>query len=491
MQRAILDGVNVINFSISGGSNPFGDAVEMAFLDAYNAGVFVAASAGNAGPGANTVDHRGPWTTTVASATSDGTATATLTVAGTPTALTLVGQSITPTGVPVAAEVVINTGDLLCQSPAPAGTFAGKIVVCRRGVNDRVAKSANVAAGGAVGMVLYNPYPSRSTSTSTRCQPSTCRTMKGPPSWRSSAPTRARRRYVAGRARHASWRCAGEFQLAGRVGHDARRPEARHHGARRRDPCGLHGDGVRLAHRYVRPPERHLDGEPAHRGRGGPAKAKYPTWTPGQIKSALMTTSRTGVLKEDGVTPATPFDIGAGRADLATAMAPGLTFSATGADLVSLAGNLSVANQPSIYLPSNPGKISLVRSAQSMLAVNKTWRITAVADPGLVITVPSLFFVPAGRAASLVIALDVSLVPVGATRHGRLSMVTTDGTHRATLPISVVRRDGGTVISQTCDATSFSVGQTTNCAVSVTNTTFAPQTVAVGIACPPESPWPA
>ena len=44
------DGVNVINFSISGGANPYSDAVELAFLDAYNAGVFVAASAGNAGP---------------------------------------------------------------------------------------------------------------------------------------------------------------------------------------------------------------------------------------------------------------------------------------------------------------------------------------------------------------------------------------------------------------------------------------------------------
>ena len=50
VQKAITDGVNVINFSISGGDNPYGDAVELAFLDAYNAGVFVAASAGNSGP---------------------------------------------------------------------------------------------------------------------------------------------------------------------------------------------------------------------------------------------------------------------------------------------------------------------------------------------------------------------------------------------------------------------------------------------------------
>ena len=60
MAQAILDGVQVINFSISGGTDPFSDPVELAFLDAYAAGVFVSASAGNDGPGADTVNHRRP-----------------------------------------------------------------------------------------------------------------------------------------------------------------------------------------------------------------------------------------------------------------------------------------------------------------------------------------------------------------------------------------------------------------------------------------------
>ena len=61
VEQAILDGVDVINFSICGGTDPFTDPVELAFLDAYAAGVFVAASAGNAGPGAGTANHLGPW----------------------------------------------------------------------------------------------------------------------------------------------------------------------------------------------------------------------------------------------------------------------------------------------------------------------------------------------------------------------------------------------------------------------------------------------
>ena len=45
------------------------DPVELAFLDAYAAGVFVAASAGNDGPGASTANHLSPWVTTVAAST--------------------------------------------------------------------------------------------------------------------------------------------------------------------------------------------------------------------------------------------------------------------------------------------------------------------------------------------------------------------------------------------------------------------------------------
>ena len=69
IQKAIPDSVNVINFSISGGANPYADPVELAFLSAYDAGIFVAASAGNSGPGPETVDHRGPWVTTVGAST--------------------------------------------------------------------------------------------------------------------------------------------------------------------------------------------------------------------------------------------------------------------------------------------------------------------------------------------------------------------------------------------------------------------------------------
>jgi hypothetical protein len=66
---AIADGVDVINFSISGATDTVLDATEFAFEGAAEAGIFVATSAGNAGPDESTVAHNSPWLTTVAAST--------------------------------------------------------------------------------------------------------------------------------------------------------------------------------------------------------------------------------------------------------------------------------------------------------------------------------------------------------------------------------------------------------------------------------------
>ena len=69
IDQAVADGVDVINYSISGTPTNFRDPVEIAFLYAARAGIFVAASAGNSGPATATVAHPRPWITTVAAGT--------------------------------------------------------------------------------------------------------------------------------------------------------------------------------------------------------------------------------------------------------------------------------------------------------------------------------------------------------------------------------------------------------------------------------------
>ena len=65
---AVSDGVDVINYSVSGPQTNFTDPIENSYLNAVAAGVFVAVSAGNSGP-ANQVAHISPWLMTVAAST--------------------------------------------------------------------------------------------------------------------------------------------------------------------------------------------------------------------------------------------------------------------------------------------------------------------------------------------------------------------------------------------------------------------------------------
>jgi hypothetical protein len=57
-------------------------------------------------------------------------------------------------------------------------------------------------------------------------------------------------------------------------------------------------------------------------------KEAQPGFSPAQVKSALMTTARQDVFKEDGATDADPFDFGAGHVDPNKAVSPGLTYDA-------------------------------------------------------------------------------------------------------------------------------------------------------------------
>lgn len=69
--------IDVVNYSISGGGQPWSTADSGSFfLDMVESGMFVAASAGNTGTGTpnpvGQVNHRGPWIMTVAASTHDG-----------------------------------------------------------------------------------------------------------------------------------------------------------------------------------------------------------------------------------------------------------------------------------------------------------------------------------------------------------------------------------------------------------------------------------
>jgi len=163
IDQAVIDGVDVINYSIGGGpNNPWADSDSLAFLAARDAGIFVATSAGNAGPGAGTMGSPGnsPWMLTVGAVTHNRQFVNALTdMSGGDTTPPpdLWGVSITSGYGPATIVHAEDFGDALCLDPFPENTWiAGEIVVCDRGINARVDKGWNVLQGGAGGFVLAN-----------------------------------------------------------------------------------------------------------------------------------------------------------------------------------------------------------------------------------------------------------------------------------------------------------------------------------------------
>jgi Subtilase family/Fibronectin type-III domain/PA domain len=481
--QAILDGVNVINFSISGGTVPFSDPVELAFLDAYAAGVFVSTSAGNEGPGAGTVNHLSPWVSSVAASTQTREFATTLTVnASNGDTFTTDGASITTGAGP--APIVLSSdppySNPLCTAAAPAGLFTGKIVACQRGGNARVEKGFNVLQGGAVGFVLYNPTLA-DVETDNHWLPAVhladgtnfVTFMNGHTGETASFP--------AGQSRNGQGDVMAAFSSRGPGGNFIK-PD-------------VTAPGVQILAGHTPFRESILEGPPgeffqaiagtsmASPHNAGAAillKALHPSWTPGQIRSALMTTAVQSVVKEDGLTPADPFDFGSGRIQLNNSWTPGLTFDETAARMAALANdpiNAVHINIPSIDAPIMPGRLSTIRTATNVSGDRLKYTAQTTAPARAKITVrPKKFTLDPGESIELTITIESGAPP--AQYFGEVRLVPKRH-HFPTLHLPVAFRTGQAQVSLTssCTPDAIKVHEISSCEVTATNNSFNTTTV--------------
>jgi subtilisin family serine protease len=487
VEEAVEDGVDVINFSISGGANPFTDSTELAFLGAYNAGVFVAASAGNAGPGADTTDHRGPWVTTVGASTAPRAFVNQIQLTADGGAhMTINGISLTDGIGPL--PVIVATGDGLCGDDT--GPYAGEIVVCKRGTQGRAEKGFNVAAAGGAGMILYNQSAAvTDQETDNHYLPASHIQFSQGTSllaWLASH-TGEMATITAGVTGAQQADVMASFSSRGGPGQSlgVSKPDITAPGVQ--ILAGMSPSHPDVAAgpegEYFQAIAGTSMSSPHVAGAGALLTALHPSWTPGQIHSALMTSARrAGLVKEDGHTPFDAFDAGSGRLNLRGAGSPGLTFDATGAEFLANEDNLFLANYPSVFVPAMPGIVTLQRRATNVLGFGASWRITATADAGLKITVPSGLFVGAGATRSFNIGLDASAVPVGETRFGLITMEQTTGPgakHKVNIPVTIVRGQAPLELLKECTPTNPRKGNTTDCTLTISNTTFESETVTV------------
>jgi subtilisin family serine protease len=454
IDAAIKDGVDVLNYSISGNTNSTTDPVALSFLNAAAAGVFVAASAGNSGPGASTVNHASPWLTTVAASTFPSDLLGTVKVSD---GTLYRGASIMKTE--VADKPAIVAADAAAAGAANPnlcgpGTLdpakvAGKVVVCDRGVVDRTAKSLEVQNKGGVGMILVN-LSNSSEDADNHVIPTVH--VNAPDSLelksKLAADTALTVSLVKGDLTGEPLPPAPQV-----AGFSSRGPTLASGGDLLKPDISAPGVNVLAGVSTIG-----NDGEqfgfmsgtsmaaPHIAGFGALVLGKQPHWSPARVKSAMMTTAYP-LVDADGEPNRNPFDGGAGHVDSLSVLDPGLVYDSGVKDWLAFLNGQGVAtgapqagtiaaqdlNLPSIALGSLVGEVTVKRQLTAL--VPGMYRAD-VELPGFSVDVEpkALNFAKEGQTREVSITIRNDSATVGEFTAGTL---TWKGPRTVTSPIAV------------------------------------------------------
>jgi subtilisin family serine protease len=450
VNQAVIDGADVLNYSISGGTQPYTDPTSVAFLNANTAGVFAAASAGNSGPTAGTTNHKEPWNLTVAASTHDRAflnSVVNMSGGGSTPPADILGEGATlgygPASIVYAGDYA---GNNLC-GPFPAGTFTGQIVVCDRGTYGRVEKGQNVLNAGGGGMVLVNDQLSAASLNAdghvlpavhiSYADGTVLKTWLSSGSGHTATITGGT---VSQYAEHGD--NMASFSSRGPSGFNLIKPDVTAPG------LNILAAVATLPGGPPAPEYNIMSGtsmsSPHAAGAAALMRALHPGWSPTQIKSAIMLTGVTSVNKEDNTTPADPDDMGAGRINLDGAMDAGFVLDVTRAEYdaanPTLGGDMGELNLPSMSNTECPGFCSWTRNLQSVLGNSVDYSVSTSGEPGLVLSVdqPS-FTLAAGGNQQVVITADVVAGTPGETLFGEVVFTPSDPTvAEMHMPVAVV-----------------------------------------------------
>lgn len=402
IDQALLDGVDVVNYSITGGNDPWND-LDRDFLDLVANGTVVNASAGNLPPGdddpTGDVAHRGPWTNTVANQTHNRVNSNAVSAVGGPAELQdmygLLGVLDAFGGMDV-TEIGVYGGDIddggnfegcLSWTGQYAADLTDRVLLVSRGSCTFAIKIDNAADAGASGVLVFNNQsvlPIVMGGIEDTTIPSL---MIG------QTDGEALRDYLtaipgtvvtmSGTAVRSIIDSVGSFINAGSLrgpneDFDVTKPDV-----------GGPGTNVFAAYSDVLDdPYAFLSGtsmsSPHAAGASALLKSIHPDWTPPEIKSALMMTARRGF--DEAGDPANPDIEGSGTIDLSKAALAGLvmheTFDHFLAANPATGGDPGTLNLPSMRANDCNGTCEWTRTVCSALGADSDWAINTPSPSG-------------------------------------------------------------------------------------------------------------
>jgi subtilisin family serine protease len=426
IEGAIADQVDVINFSISGGSDPWNDT-DRVFLDAVGADVFVAASAGNTSASVTdpvgAVNHLGAWVTTVAASTHDlnvsGTGLLNTTGPGSPPGNTqniglTPGSGLDPgtaaTGLPM-NHYAANEIGCTAGGGFPAGYFTGKVALISRGDCTFEEKINNAQAAGAVLAVIYNnaagtinmsvgaaSLPAYSIQQSQGQALVAFIDSLGPITPQGSDVIFANGFDPSSGGADAIIDFTPAVQQGDVIAGFSLRGPSSLVSVTKPDITGP-GVNIYAALDTASNSYGYLSGtsmsSPHTAGSGALIRAVHPDWTPAEVKSALMLTASPTGFEEDRTTPWTPDDVGSGRIDLSKAAEAGFVMNETFANFLAAeppSGDPKTLNIPSARNMNCVDSCTFDRTLRNTLTTPSSWTVTVVNPAGLDVSVDTTAF---------------------------------------------------------------------------------------------------
>jgi subtilisin family serine protease len=431
IQAAITDQVDVVNFSISGGSSPWTDN-DRGFLDMVNADIFVSASAGNTSATitnpVGAVNHRGPWVMSVANSTHSRVEGNEIDVAGGPQDVaSQVGTGPAYAATTTSQVAVASTlgNELGCNPGFTAGSMTGRIALISRGTCGFAEKVTNATNAGAIGAVVYNNVGGPPILMGA-LEPTTIPSVMigntagiAVRDFLTNNPTAAMT-ITAPAVRLVDPAFADVLNSSSLRGpndsFDVTKPDITGPGtniyAAVSDAGGQFGflTGTSMSAPHVA-------------GAGTLVRSAQPSWTPQEVKSAMQLTSKRDGLNSTGLAPWNADDIGNGRVDVGAAVRTGLVMNETFANFLAAnpatGGQPRTLNIPSLRHTSCAGSCTFTRTFRNTKATPTTWNaVVSDAPAGTQITVSPASFSFTGNLAetqTVTITVAITALPPGIT----------------------------------------------------------------------------